>query len=213
VKLVLVDDHTLFREAFQTLLKLSDPKLDVAGEAPDARSAVSLAQSLQPDLIVMDVLLQGTNGIAATRELRRIGFTRPILVLTAAREVPFVVDAFAAGAQGYALKEQCITEVLAAIHTVSAGGRYLAPRLETSLPDAAAQHGNGVPGVIDALSAREREIFNLVIAGYSNQGMATELFISIKTVETHRSRINKKLRVHSTAELIRLAALHGLVSS
>lgn len=212
MRVVLVDDHALFREAFQALLKIAAPLLRVVGEAPDARGAVALAQSLQPDLIVMDVLLQGTNGIAATRELRRIGFQGHILVLTSARELPFVIDAFAAGAQGYALKEQAIAEIVVAIQSVSQGGRYLAPRFQQSLPAGDAK-ADGIPGVTDALSPREREVFNLVVAGHSNQGIATELYLSVKTVETHRSRINKKLRVHSTAELIRLAALHGLVSS
>lgn len=212
MRVVLVDDHALFREAFHELLSVSAPQVRVVGESPDARGAVALAQSLRPDLIVMDVLLQGTNGIAATRELRRVGYEGHVLVLTSAREPSFVSDALAAGAQGYALKEQNIAEVVLAIQIVSQGGRYVAPRFEHSVPEGVAK-AEGVPSVTEELSPREREIFNLVIAGHSNQGIATELFISIKTVETHRSRINRKLRVHSTAELIRLAALHGLVSS
>jgi two-component system response regulator NreC len=117
----------------------------------------------------------------------------------------FVAEAFKSGAEGFAIKSDGVDELLVAIRRVMSGRRYLPPSLE----DPEAAEGRGT---FDELSLREREIFNLVVSGYTNQRMADELFISVKTVETHRSRINRKLRVHSTAQLIRLAALNGLVA-
>lgn len=209
--IVLVDDHTLFREALKVLLKTADPSLEVVGEAGDAREAATVVERLKPDVVLMDVILHGTNGIAAARELRRRGFSGHILMLTSIREPAFVVDAFAAGAHGYVLKDQTIEEVVAGIHRVAQGARYLTPRLEHAMGSA---HGMSEgPGAMESLSVREREVFGLVTGGYTNDRIAAELFISVKTVATHRSRINRKLHVHSTAELIRLAALHGMVSA
>ena len=213
MKLVLVDDHALFREALHALLTLRAPDLHVVGELATARDVIAAAPRLEPDLLLMDIMLPGTSGVAAIRELRRVGFAGHILVLTLLTEVAFVVDAFAAGAQGYALKEQTIEELLPAIRRVAEGHHYLAPRLEVAVAEGRSPLGADGLGVIDGLSTREREIFNLIVAGFTNQQMASELYISIKTVETHRSRINRKLRVHSTVELIRFAALHGLVSA
>jgi len=214
LRILLVDDHTVFREALGTLLVQRDPSLEIVGERASARDGIRAVSELNPDLVLMDIMLGGTSGIAAVRELRRLELQCRILVLTAIVEPGFVVDALSAGADGYALKEQSIEDVLLAIHRVSRGVGYVAPRMERTLGGA----GRGLPapglqGIVASLSIREREVFELVVAGYTNQRISTELFISVKTVETHRTRINKKLRVHSTVELLRLAALHGLVSA
>ncbi|MDB4980042.1 MAG: nreC [Myxococcales bacterium] len=209
LNLVLVDDHAVFRQALRALFSLEAPDLHVLGEVATARQAMALVPTLEPDLVIMDILLPGASGVAAVRDLRRGDVACPILVLTALSDAAFVVDAFSAGAQGYALKEQPFDELMPAIRRVAEGHRYLAPGLEV---ETAAAHGNGSGGLIEDLSVREREIFNLVVAGHTNQQMAAELYVSIKTIETHRSRINRKLRVHSTAELMRFAALRGLVT-
>jgi two-component system response regulator NreC len=214
LRILLVDDHTVFREALGTLLVQRDPSLEIVGERSSARDGIRAVSELSPDLVLMDIMLGGTSGIAAVREVRRLELQCRILILTAIVEPGFVVDAMSAGADGYALKEQSIEDVLVAIHRVARGMGYVAPRMESTLGSA----GHGVPspgfqGIVGSLSIREREVFELVVAGYTNQRISTELFISVKTVETHRTRINKKLRVHSTVELLRLAALHGLVSA
>jgi two-component system response regulator NreC len=213
LKLVLVDDHALFREALRVLLKVADPFIHVVGEASTAEGALEAVASTRPDVILMDVVLDGTSGISATRELRRAGFEGGILVLTAISEVSFILDAFTAGAQGYALKEQRLAEVVSALREVFEGRRYLAPRLEKRVSEARSQATGLGWGVMDTLSAREREIFTLVTAGYTNQRMASALYVSVETIETHRSRIDRKLSLHSDGELIRLAALDGLVSA
>jgi DNA-binding NarL/FixJ family response regulator len=211
LNIVLVDDHALFREALRVVLQAADPRLEVVGDAASSRDAVAVVERLRPDLVLMDVILQGTSGIAATRELRRSGFAGQICMLTSVREPAFVVDAFAAGADGYALKDQSVDEIVAALWHMAHGSRYLTPRLEREVAESTQGMADG-PSAMESLSAREREVFGLVTGGYTNNRIAAELFISVKTVATHRSRINRKLRVHSTGELIRLAALHGMVS-
>jgi two-component system, NarL family, response regulator NreC len=214
LRILLVDDHAIFREALAHLLVSKDPSLTIVGSAATARDAVKAVIKLEPDLVVLDLMLTGASGISTLRELRRLDARCRILVLTAMVEPGFAVDAFSAGADGFALKEQSIEDLLVAIGRVALGTPYVAPRIEQSI------RLNGDPvdrpaagGVIASLSAREREVFHLVVAGYTNLRISGELFISVKTVETHRTRINKKLRVHSTVELLRLAALHGLVSA
>jgi len=214
LRILLVDDHAIFREALGCLLVNKDPSLKIVGGAPTAREAIKGVLELAPDVVLMDIMLAGTTGIAALRELRRLDVRCRILILTALVEPGFVVDALSAGADGYALKEQAIEDILLAIRLIARGTPYIAPRLERSIGD----HGHQVErsslrGIIASLSVREREVFRLIVAGYTNQRISGELFISVKTVETHRTRINKKLHVHSTVELLRLAALHGLVSA
>jgi DNA-binding NarL/FixJ family response regulator len=213
VRILLIDDHTVFREALGALLVQRDPSLEIVGERSTARDGIRAVAELRPDLVLMDIMLGGTSGIAAVRELRRQEMQCRILILTAIVEPGFVVDALSAGADGYALKEQAIDDVLMAIQRVSRGVGYVSPRMERLLGQGRGLPAPGLQGIVASLSVREREVFELVVAGYTNQRISGELFISVKTVETHRTRINKKLRVHSTVELLRLAALHGLVSA
>jgi len=219
LRILLVDDHSVFREALSCLLVTRDPSLTIVGEKATARDGVKAVLESQPDVVVMDIMLGGASGIAAIHELRRLDAHCRILVLTAIVEPGYVVDALSAGAEGYALKEQSIDDILVAIHRVARGTTYIAPRVELALGGAGASIAGhrlsaaALEGIVASLSVREREVFRLVVAGLTNQRISTELFISVKTVETHRTRINKKLRVHSTVELLRLAALNGLVSA
>jgi two-component system, NarL family, response regulator NreC len=201
---LLVDDHPLFRQGLRTLLE-SESDLVVSGEASSARQAYELADARHPDLIVLDVSLPGVDGVAAARELkRRLPETR-ILILSMYRERHMVAQALASGANGYALKRQTPEQVLGAIRSVVRGDRYLAPELGP-VEESADQSGP-----LDALSTREREVFELLVRGFSNPRAAKELCISVKTVETHRTHIHHKLGVHSVAELMRFAAMNDLL--
>ena len=213
LKIFLVDDHAVFREAIRSVLPLEEPKIRIVGEADTYRHAVSRVPAVAPDITLMDILLRGTNGVATIRELRRLGYRGHILALSSLDAPTFVTEAFTAGAQGYALKAEGLAELVKAIREVAAGRRYLSPTLASSLASSDLDRALPGRGGLDLLSARELEVFNLVVGGYSNRRMAAELFISVKTVETHRTRINRKLQVHSTGQLIRLAALHGLLGS
>jgi two-component system response regulator NreC len=210
MKIIVIDDHVAFRDSLRIAL-WHEASIEVIAEASTAREAIPLVESRKPDLLVADLMLSDTDGISLARELRRRGNRTPILIVTAHPNDLFVRDAFDTHVNGYVLKEQPLTEVIEAMRTVSGGERYIAPRLGPTVPDRPATDGQ-VSGM-EQLSRREREIFGRIIEGLSSRDIAQTLCISLKTVETHRSHINRKLGVHSPAELIRLAALKGLLSS
>jgi DNA-binding NarL/FixJ family response regulator len=214
MRILLIEDHSIFREALRELLHAKDPSFEVVGEAATAHEACEAADTTHPDVTIMDLVLRGASGISATRELCRRHKGSRVLILTAITEPSFVVEAFAAGARGYALKEQSSNDIVNAVRTVARGERYLPPQFDPALiDDTSRKNREGPDGLMGQLSVREREIFDLIVAGYRNQRIASELFISVKTVETHRARINRKLGVHSSVELIRFAALHGRLSA
>jgi len=185
--------------------------LEVVGDAGEARQAYAIIGTQKPDVVLMDLMLKDTDGISAIREMNRQRLAVKVVILTMQASEFFVRDALGAGAEGYVLKEQGLAEIIEALRTVARGERYLSPQLRGYA--AAGQRKGGAAAGLDQLSAREREIFSRILQGWSNQQIATTLCISIKTVETHRTHINRKLGVHSPAELIRLAALQGIVAS
>jgi DNA-binding NarL/FixJ family response regulator len=206
VRIILVDDHQLFREGLRALLQ-AEPDLVITHTANDAREARRVVGEQPCDVVVVDISLPDTSGTALVRTLRREVPGARILMLSMHRHADVVADAFAAGASGYALKSQSPHELFDAIRAVAAGERYISPSLAAQVPSATAPRP--VAGLLGALSVREREVFDLLVRGESNQSISQLLFISIKTVETHRMRIMKKLDVHSIGDLIRLAARHG----
>lgn len=209
MRIIIVDDHKSFRESLKVALT-QEPDIEVVGDVGEARQAYGLVSTLRPDIILMDLMLKDTDGISAVREMNRQHLSGRVIILTMQSSEFFVRDALAAGADGYVLKEQGLSEIIEALRTVARGERYLSPQLQ-----GIATNGRkaGAPAGLDQLSAREREIFSRILQGWSNQQIASTLCISIKTVETHRTHINRKLGVHSPAELIRLAALQGIVAS
>ena len=186
------------------------PGAQVVGEADTAREAAILIEAQEADVVLLDIVLPGSNGLSALREIHRVRPSCRVLVLTALKEPEFATDALAAGADGYAIKTQSMEELVFAICQVAAGNRYVAPSVETAILERG--EAGRQPRALATLSTREREIFDLVVSGYTNERMSRELFISIKTVETHRSRINRKLGVHSTAQLVRYAVLQRMVA-
>ena len=207
LRIALVDDHQLFRAGLRALVA-EESDLVVVAEASTAHEACAILEAARPDVALIDVTLPGTSGISVTKELARLLPSCRVLLLTMHEDEELLGEGLAAGAAGYALKTQPAAEVIAAIRTVGDGRRYIAPRLARFL-SRADSHGSRTR--LDDLSPREREVFDILLQGYSNQRISEHLFISVKTVETHRSSINRKLGVHSTGELVRFAALHGLV--
>jgi two-component system response regulator DegU len=210
VTVALIDDHIVFRDAFRTLLA-SNEEFAVVAEGKEGQDVCPLYEAKRPDIVVMDVTLPGTDGLTATRELMS-RYPAKILMLSAHAVQDYVTRAFSYGATGYALKSQPATAVMDAMKTVARGERYLAPELPVALLNVTHTRGRGTPGQLDGLSHREREVFDLVVRGYSNASISGALSISVKTVETHRANINRKLSVHSSTQLLRYAALRGLVS-
>jgi two-component system, NarL family, response regulator NreC len=210
VTVALIDDHIVFREAFRALLA-STHEFSVVAEGQEGQEVCPLYETTRPDVVVMDVTLPGTDGLTATRELTS-RHPAKVLMLSAHAVHDYVTRAFAAGATGYALKSQPALAVIEALKAVARGDRYLAPELPVALLNSTRVRGRGAPGQLEGLSHREREVFDLVVRGYSNASISGALSISVKTVETHRANINRKLSVHSSTQLLRFAALRGLVS-
>ncbi len=207
IRLVIVDDHELFREGLRELLAHADD-LEVVAMGASVRDAIRLVERHHPDVLLLDIGLEESSGLSALPELRRMDRTLRVLMLTMHSAHDYVVEAFDGGALGYAVKDQPISELLTAIRTVAGGRRYLAPRVERAL--SAAPYAED-PRPMTALSPRELEIFDLAVRGFSSDAIAHTLCISVKTVQTHRTHINRKLGVHSSAELVRYAARHGLL--
>jgi len=215
MRIVIVDDHQSFRDAFKlALTELAS--VSVVGEASSAREACALIEAEQPDLAIVDLSLKDSDGIALAHELKRRRIAARLMILTMHSNGLFVREALDAGAQGYALKEQPLAEIIEAMKSCLRGDRYVSPLVRPVPPDHANGNGNGNGNgettFLERLSRREREIATHVIRGSSSQSIATFLCISLKTVETHRAHINRKLGVHSTAELIRLAAMKGMLA-
>jgi DNA-binding NarL/FixJ family response regulator len=207
--ILLVDDHPLLIEAVRALLSEGRDDLEVVGVASTAREALSFLVERPADVVIMDVMMPGRGGLTATREIRRLRPECKVLILTAVAEPSLALEALAAGAAGFALKSQGLAELRGAIDTILSGTPYVAPAMKRELEASDLQ--NQWTG-LEKLSRREKEIFDLIVAGYSNKRLAKTLFISERTVETHRTRINRKLGVHSTAELLRFATRHQLLS-
>ena len=215
ISVLVVDDHHLFREGLRTVLA-SEPDVRISGEASTGREAFEMVDSLKPDVVTLDVTLPDGDGIQTTREILRRQPSTRVLMLTMHGSHYYVAQALAAGAKGYALKEQKPEEIVEALRTVARGEIYVAPQLPQELAATTAPvrgRANPASTPLDTLSPRERDVFDLIVRGYTNASMAESLKLSVKTIETHRTHINRKLKVHSTGELIRLAALHGLIAS
>ena len=209
IRVCTVDDHGLVRDGIRAILDATSD-CRVVGEAASAREAYQLLEEQACDVVLMDMTLHGSNGAAAVRELRRRGFGQPVLVLSVHAERDHVAESLLASASGYALKEDRADELVRAIRVVAGGGRYLASRL-SHLSTAATAAVDADP--LLKLSPREREIFDLLVRGGTNETIARELFISVRTVETHRTHILRKLDVHSLTDLVRFAVRKGLLSS
>jgi DNA-binding NarL/FixJ family response regulator len=208
VRVVIIDEHPLFREGVRAVLS-AQSDLRVVAEAGCAEEGYAAVESAQPDVVLLDLGLAGPGGIAAARELLRRDPRNKILLFSARVEEHSVVDALAVGALGYAGKGQPVPEILQAVRAVAQGRTYLPPGVSAAAVEHRLRRGRNGP--LGVLSAREREVFHLLVRGYTNEIVGEHLRISRRTVETHRSRILKKLRVHSAVELIRLAAQHGLL--
>lgn len=187
----------------------SEEDMQVVGEAGDAKDALAAVKATRPDVVVLDLSLPGNDGLSALAKILGSERSPSVLILTMHRGLDFVREAMATGAKGYALKDDPPESVVAAIRTVARGQVAISPELSKGLVHA--DESNGLRGALGHLSSREREVFSMIVRGYSSQKIAQELAISIKTVETHRAHINQKLGVHSTGDIVRLAALRGML--
>ena len=208
IRIVIVDDHAVVRSGLKLLLDGQDD-MEVVGEAGDARTAVFEARAQKPDVILMDVVMPSGSGIEATPAVLKEAPDAKVLVLSMQDDPAYVREAFAAGASGYVLKEAADAEVVAAVREVASGQRYVHPALGAKLVEAEAEERARAEQ--DPLSEREHEILRLLALGHTNQEIASELYLSVRTVETHRAHIMQKLRITTRAELVRYALERGML--
>ncbi len=205
-RIILADDHAMVRQGIKSLLEREG--LQVVAEASDGREAICHAEALAPDIVVMDIGMPILNGMEAARELARTcPKVKPIL-LTQHDEPQYVSAALSAGVKGYILKSQISSDLIHAIQQVLRGHVYLSPGISAAVI-AAYNSKTEIPA--DPLTSRERQVLQLIAEGKSTKDVAALLGVSVKTAESHRSRLMQKLDIHETASLVRYAVKHGLV--
>lgn len=196
------------RQSLRLLLERAS--FTVIGEAADGHHAVSLAGSLQPDVAVLDITMPALNGLDAAREIRRLSPRTRIIILTVHDELPYLLEALRVGVRGYIFKTHAAEDLIQAIREASRGGLFLSPEVSRAAVQA---YQDGVALPADPLSPRERQVLQLIAEGNTTRQLAARLGISVKTAETHRSRLMEKLDVHETAGLVRYAVRRGLVQA
>lgn len=202
---MIVDDHAVLRSGLRLVIEREDG-LEVAGEAGTAEDALRSFERLQPDIVLMDLEMPGIGGLAGVQRLQELHPDTAVLVLSMHGEADDVRRAFEAGAKGYVLKTAADEELIRAIRAVSNGERYLHPSLGAVLAQPPQSRG-----AVDELSTREREVLRLLALGHTNQEIAQQLYVSVRTVESHRAHIMTKLRAASRAEMVRHAIEGGLL--
>ncbi len=206
-RILLADDHAVVRQGFKMILS-AQTDMEIVGEAGNGREAVELAESLKPDIVVMDVAMPELNGIEATRRLSASTPHTRVVALSMHKDNVYVREILRAGARGYLLKDSVAADVVAAIRAVARGESYLSPAVSNAVLDDYRKH---VTNPIDLLSSREREVLQMLAEGKTNKEIAGVLNLSVYTVDAHRGRIMEKLNVHSINELVRFAVRNGLI--
>lgn len=207
IRALLVDDHTLVRAGLKLILG-TQPDIDVVGEAGDAKEAIQTAFELRPDVVVMDVNLGQTNGVAATRQiLQEIPETR-VLIVSMHSDPAYVRDALRAGARGYVLKDSLDVEFVNAVRAVVRGEGFLSGTISATVLD---DYRTFVHQPVDLLTNRERQVLELLAGGFTAKDVAVKLNISPFTVDAHRSRILKKLQLRGSTDLVRFAIENNVI--
>jgi two-component system response regulator NreC len=205
IKIVLADDHAVVRSGLKMLLD-AEPDLEVTAVAGDVQTMLRYARGHRPKILILDLNMPGGSCLEAIPEVRRISPETEVVVLTMQADPAFARQALAAGARAYVLKEAADSELVEAVRRAAAGDTYLNPQLGARL---AAEPAAGPP---DDLSERELEVLRLIALGHTNAEIAQQLYLSVRTVETHRAHIQQKLRRSSRSELVRYAFERGLVT-
>jgi len=212
ISMLLVDDQAIVRAAFKSLLERVS-HFRVVGDVGDARSAIELASRLRPDIVLLDITMPGLSGIDAVAPLKRGSPKSRVLMASQHEGQKFVAQALMAGADGYLSKDSEPAELALAIEAIHSGDSYLSPKVAGSAMTDAVYAAEAIgQGALSQLTAREREVFQLLAVGNSNKQVAATLHLSIGTIKKHRENLQRKLDCHSAAELARLAIREGLLS-
>jgi DNA-binding NarL/FixJ family response regulator len=213
IPVLLVDDHTIFRQGLRRLLD-EDARFKVVAEANDGREALDLVKAHKPAVVLMDLTMPGLSGLEATRRLRKASPDTNVLILSVHADEEYVARAFESGAIGYVLKDVRASELFAAVESAADGRRYLSPAVSDMVVNEylrLRKDRSESESPFQVLTEREREILRLLTEGKSSKGIAAELNVSPKTIETHRANIMRKLDIHNIADLVRYAISRGIV--
>jgi len=208
LRVLVAEDHQLVSDGLVALLRAAGH--EIVGRASDGQTAVRLAETLHPDIAILDASMPLLNGIDASRAIQRVRPDTKAIIVTVHDEDEYVLNAFRAGVRGYVLKKQAAADLLQAIKEVQAGSVYVSPGMSRALVDAVRSNTEMRS---DLLTGREREVLQLVAEGKTSKEIASVLDVSVKTAETHRANIMNKLDIHETAGLVRYAIRHGMVEA
>ena len=208
IRVFLADDHALIRQGLKTLLERQG--FQVVGEASDGQETLRSAERIQPDVAIVDISMPFMNGLDAARELKKSAPNIRTIILTQHEEDQYVTEALRAGAKGFVLKSQAADDLVHAIREVCHGSVYVSPCIPRTAVEA---YLSKRYASADPLSGRERQVLQLVGEGNSTKDIASQLGISVKTAESHRTRLMKKLDIHETASLVRYAIRRGLIEA
>jgi len=213
VRILLADDHTVMRNGLRLLLE-RQPNLQVVGEAADGRQAVSLCETVNPDVVVMDIAMPNLNGIEAARQIVNHNPRTAIAILSMHSDESYVIRALKAGARAYLLKDSAEADLLAAVRALTDGKSFFSPAISKILVEDYMRQleSRGAEDTYELLTNREREVLQLLAEGRTNKEVANMLNLSLYTVETHRAHILQKLNLHSVPELILYAVRKGIIA-
>lgn len=210
IKILLVDDHAIMRDGIRALLGLHDD-FEIVGETSQGDEAVEKAHELAPDVIIMDITMPGMDGLEATRRIRKKNPGAKVLVLTQHDNREYILSSIKAGAAGYVPKRALGSDLVSAIRAVHQGDSFLYPSVAAVLIEDYRRQAEGEP--YDRLTEREREILRLIADGHTSRQISEMLFISLKTVLNHRTKIMEKLNIHNRSELVKYAIRKGIVTT
>jgi DNA-binding NarL/FixJ family response regulator len=211
LRIVIADDHALFRAGLRALLR-EMPGAQVIAEAGNGDDAVALARQHRPDVIVMDISMKGLNGLDAAARIKTSAPAVRVIVLSMHDTEDYVAQALRAGASAYLLKDSAEPELELALSAVMRGEIYLSPRVSKPVVDAYVRRSGADGSPLPALTARQREILQLIAEGHSTKRIAGKLSVSVKTIDAHRAQIMERLQIHDVPGLVRYAIRNGLVS-
>ena len=212
VTVIIADDHRIVREGLRSLLD-KEPDIEVIAEAENGQAAVKLAQSLKPQVVVMDLTMPGLNGIEATRQILTKDPQVKVLALSMHSDKRFVAGALDAGVSGYLLKDCASEELVRALRTVIVDQTYLSPAIADIVVEGYVHHlPTTESSAVFLLTPREREVLQLITEGKTTREIASTLYMSVKTAETHRREIMRKLNIYNVADLTKYAIREGLTS-
>jgi len=206
IQVLVADDHQLVRQGLKVLLE--NEGFRVIGEAANGQEALELAESLHPEVAILDLAMPLLNGIEAARQIQKVSPKTKTILLTMHTDRRYILEGLRGGAKGYVMKTHAADDLVRAIREAARGGTYLSPEISEAVIQA---YQNKTEMPVDPLSARERQVLQLIAEGKTTKEVATTLDISVKTAETYRTRIMQKLEIHETASLVRYAIRRGFV--